>query len=90
MTITMSFAMRGTNISDVEVSVVSTKGFWILVHKKEYFLSFEKYPWFYNARIAEIMNVELLHQHHLRWQDLDVDLELESLEHPEQYPLCFS
>ena len=30
---------------------------------------------------------KLLHDHHLHWPELDVDLEIEVLEHPEQYPL---
>jgi hypothetical protein len=79
----------GQNISDVDVSLVTAKGFWVLVRSKEYFLSFDEYPWFRNARIAEMMNVELHNKNHLRWKDLDVELELDSLEHPERYPLCF-
>ena len=86
----MSSLTLGQTISDIDISLVTAKGFWIFVHSKEYFLSFDDYPWFRNARIAEIMNVELKNQHHLRWEDLDVDLELDSLEHPERYPLCFT
>jgi hypothetical protein len=85
----MTSSTLGTNISDIEVSLVTAKGFWILVKSKEYFLSFDEYPWFRNARVAEIMNVKLQHQNHLRWNDLDVDLELDSLENPERYPLSF-
>ena len=80
----------GQDTSVVDISLVTAKGFWIFVQSKGYFLSFDEYPWFRNARIAEIMNVELKNQHHLRWEDLDVDIELDSLEHPERYPLCFS
>ena len=86
----MSSSTLGQNISEVDISLVTAKGFWIFVHSKEYFLSFDEYPWFRNARIAEIMNVELKNQHHLRWDDLDIDLELDSLEHPECYPLYFA
>jgi len=31
--------------------------------------------------------VELRHPHHLHWPDLDVDLAVESIEHPERFPL---
>ena len=31
--------------------------------------------------------LELLHKHHLFWEDLDVDLDLDSIKHPEKYPL---
>ena len=85
----MSSATLGKNISDVDISLVTAKGFWIFVPPKEYFLSFDDYPWFRGARIEEMMNVELKNQHHLRWEDLDIDIELDSLEHPERYPLCF-
>jgi hypothetical protein len=32
--------------------------------------------------------VELAHAHHLYWPDLDVDLAVESIEHPERFPLA--
>jgi len=85
-----SSSTLGQNISEVDISLVTAKGFWILVQSKEYFLSFDDYPWFRNARVAEIMNVELKNQYHLRWNDLDIDIELDSLKHPECYPLCFT
>jgi hypothetical protein len=34
-----------------------------------------------------LLNVELPHPHHLYWPDLDVDLAMESIDHPERYPL---
>ena len=33
--------------------------------------------------------VALLYQEHFYWPDLDADLELESIEHPEKYPLTY-
>jgi hypothetical protein len=85
----MNSKTLGTNISAVEVSLVTWQGLWLLVRDREYFLPDDEYPWFRNARIAEIMNVQLLHGHHLRWPDLDVDLDLESLEKPQQFPLIY-
>lgn len=79
----------GTPISGISVSQVTADGFFVLVQTKKYFLSFDEYPWFRDARTAEIMNVKLQNKNHLRWSDLDVDLDLDSLEHPERYPLCF-
>jgi hypothetical protein len=61
----------------------------MLVLGEEFFLPFEEYPWFQDARIREIQNVELLFDSHLHWPDLDVDLELEALAHPERYPLKY-
>jgi hypothetical protein len=71
----------------VEVTNVSLHGFWLLIEQRERFVAFKDFPWFRDARIAELMNVELPSPHHLYWPDLDVDLAVESLEHPERYPL---
>ena len=40
-----------------------------------------------DATVAEISNVQFFFGHHLHWPDLDVDLDVDSLEHPEKYPL---
>ena len=77
----------GRNISKVEVSNISPNGLWILAGGKEYFLPHREFPWFENASLRAIHDVRLLHQHHLYWESLDIDLELESLENLEKYPL---
>lgn len=79
----------GKNISAVEVQNISQHAIWILVNNKEFFLPFTEYPWFKNATIDQICMVELLHKKHLRWPSLDVDLEIESLQHPGAYPLMY-
>jgi hypothetical protein len=76
-------------MSTVEVTNIDAFGFWLLVRGKEYFLPYRDYPWFKDARLGEILNVELLHGSHLRWPALDVDLCLESLLDPEAYPLIY-
>ena len=72
-----------------EVQDISRNGIWLLVQGKEYFLAHADYPWFKDAKLAAIYNLKLLHGTHLHWPDLDVDLELESLQQPEKYPLVF-
>jgi len=69
------------------VSNISPHGFWILVDDRELFLSFEQFPWFKDATVAQISEVARPHPHHLYWAELDVDLSLDSIEHPEKYPL---
>ncbi|MBC8095489.1 MAG: DUF2442 domain-containing protein [Akkermansiaceae bacterium] len=83
----MKSANTGTATSNVEVLNVSTHGFWLLAGNREYFLSFDHFPWFKNATIGQLFNVELLHGEHLYWSALDVDLDLERIEHPENFPL---
>jgi hypothetical protein len=71
----------------VEVANVSTHGFWLLVGGRELFVSFLDFPWFKDASVAAISRVELPSPHHLYWPELDVDLAVESIEHPENFPL---
>jgi hypothetical protein len=80
-------ARRGKPISDVEVTNISAHGFWVLVGARELFLPFEQFPWFADAPVARILKVEQPGPDHLFWPDLDIDLSIESIEHPEQFPL---
>ena len=66
---------------------ISQHGVWVLVDGQELFMPFEQFPWFRRAAIGAVMNVELAGPGHLYWPDLDVDLALESIEHPERFPL---
>ena len=74
-------------LSEPEVTNISKYGFWLLLDESEYFLPFAQFPWFRAAPVAAILNVKRLHAEHLYWPDLDVDLELNSIRSPEDYPL---
>ena len=80
----------GADTSEVEVTQISKHGIWLLLKEKEYFLSFEGFPWFKDASVSAIQNVNLLSVNHLYWPDLDIDLAVESIEHPERFPLIAS
>ncbi len=77
----------GANTSPIEVSNISRHGLWLLMHDREYFLAFDDFPWFREANLSSILEVQLLHGHHLYWPALDLDLELEAIQFPEKYPL---
>jgi len=66
---------------------VSPTVFWLMVGEREYFLPFDEFPWFRGATLERLFEVELLHETHLSWPGLDVDLDLDRIEHPERYPL---
>lgn len=73
--------------SAVEVTHISKHGFWLLVDEKELFLLFVEFPWFKHAPLAAVFNIERLQSYHLYCPDLDIDLTVESIEHPEKFPL---
>jgi Protein of unknown function (DUF2442) len=77
----------GIGTSAAEILNVSPHGFWLLVGEKEYFLDFDHFPWFRRATLEQLFGVELLHGEHLYWADLDVDLDVDRIQHPEKYPL---
>ena len=83
----MRSAQLGKPTSPVEVTNVSKHGFWLLIEGREKFLAFKKFPWFQDATISQVLNVELPSSHHLYWPDLDIDLAIASIDHPEQFPL---
>jgi hypothetical protein len=70
-----------------EVANISENGFWLLLDGRELFVPFKQFPWFRRASIGQILKVQRPHQRHLHWPDLDVDLAVDSIEHPEDYPL---
>lgn len=67
-----------------EVSHISQRGFWLLLHDRELFLSYQNFPWFKDAPMSAVLSVQLPHPNHLYWPDLDIDLSVESIEHPER------
>ena len=79
--------MHGTTISVAEVSHVSRHGFWILLDNEELLVPFTEFPWFKRATIEQLTHVEWPSQNHLYWPELDIDLSVESIRHPEVFPL---
>ncbi len=85
----MKSELLGKSIFDAEVTNLDRHGLWLLVRGEEFFLPFTDFPWFTQAKVQEALNVELLHENHLRWPDLDIDLTVESLRDPTQFPLLW-
>ena len=83
----MSSSRHGGATSAVEVTNISQHGIWILAGSNELFLPYEDFPWFKGKRPKSVKNVQELSRGHLFWPDLDVDLTVESIEHPERFPL---
>lgn len=83
----MTSVAPGISTSPVEVTNISKHGFWLLLENEELFLPFSEFPWFRDVPVGKILHVELPSSGHLYWPDLDVDLAVESIRHPERFPL---
>ena len=83
----MKSATLGKSTLGAEVTNISRHGFWLLVADEELFVSFKEFPWFKDASVSEILNVEWPQPHHLYWPGLDVDVAVESIRNPEKFPL---
>ena len=83
----MKSARRGSSTSAVEVTNVSSRGFWLLLDSEELFVPFSSFPWFKEAAKSKLTRVERPHPTHLYWPELDVDLAVESIRDPKKFPL---
>jgi Protein of unknown function (DUF2442) len=79
--------MPGTITSAVEVTHISRHGFWLLLGDEELHLPFEHFPWFKQATVDQITIVERPSADHLHWPFLDVDLSVNSIRRPGDFPL---
>lgn len=82
----MKYSKPGRSTS-VELARVSPTGIVIRADGRELILPFAEFPWFRGASDTALAHIERVDADHLRWPDLDVDLTLASIEHPERYPL---
>jgi len=73
--------------TSIKVEGITPWGIWLLLKEKEYFLDFDEFPYFKEQKIKDVQNVQLLHEDHLYWPELDIDLEIDNLINPEKYPL---
>lgn len=79
--------MLGHTNSAVEVTHVSRHGFWLLLDDEELLVPFEQFPWFRQATIAQLSDVQWPTADHLYWPQLDVDLAVASIRDPAAFPL---
>ena len=82
----MNSQTLGTSTSIVEVTHIDSRSLWLYVDGKEHFMPFDEFPWFADATVRQISNVERHGDDHFHWPSLDVDLTLDMIDHPEKYP----
>ena len=82
----MSSSQLGTSISPA-ITDVSPDGLWLLYRDEEFFLPFANFPWFKKATIEQLLNVVEEIPGSFRSPELDIDLGINSIRHPDRYPL---
>ena len=83
----MSLSTLGKNTSPVEITNVSSHGIWLLAGSQELFMSYADFPWFKDVAVGKIINVEEPTPGHFYWPELDIDLTVDIISHPERFPL---
>ncbi|HUP63301.1 MAG TPA: DUF2442 domain-containing protein [Thermoanaerobaculia bacterium] len=79
----------GAATTEAEVVSIGKHGFWLSLAGRELFVPFAEFPWFAEAPIRKVLNVRWPTPDHLHWPELDIDLSVESIEHPERFPIRF-
>jgi hypothetical protein len=79
--------MSGT--TTIRVENITPFAMWIYDGKKEYAIPFSEFPCLKKASLDDLMSPVLYHEFHLCWEKLDIDIDLRSLDHLEDFPLYF-
>lgn len=83
----MKSAGPGPGTFPAEVGEVTADGFSLRLGDEALRVSFAEFPWFRGADSADLRNLERPSPEHLYWPTLDIDLAVESIRHPESFPL---
>ena len=77
----------GADTLAVEVTHIDTSGLWLYVDGHEHYLPFDEFPWFRDATVRQISRIVRFDGDHFHWPEIDVDLTLDMIDHPQRYPL---
>ena len=84
----MQTALKNNSAAtSASVLMINAQGIMLSVQGNDYFLSYNRIPWMQDAPIRNVLNVQMSGDEAIEWPDLYVDLEIDSLRHPERYPL---
>ena len=73
--------------TSASVLMINAQSIMLSLLGHDYFLSYNRILWMQNAPIRSVLNVQMSGPEAIEWPDLDEDLEIDSLRHPEHYPL---
>jgi hypothetical protein len=57
------------------------------INNDEHTIPFTRVPWFRTAKVEDVFEVRMNGFDEIRWDKLDIDLDINSLKYPEKYPL---
>ena len=72
------------------VLMIDAQGMMLSVQGQDSFVSYNRVLRLRDARVSSALNVRMAGPNAIEWPELDVDLEIESLKHPERYPLVMT
>lgn len=84
MEMNLSTSSQNTSVS---ILMINAQGIMLSVQGNDFFISYNRMPWLKEARVSDVLNVRMSGRSAIEWEALGVDLEIESLKHPERYPL---
>ncbi len=76
-----------TPAAPAEVAHILNHGVRLLAGGREWFMSYDNFPWFRDVVVGKILNVEEPTPGHYYRPDPDVDLTEGIISHPERFPL---
>ena len=79
---------KNTEHISVNVRSILLDGIFLSVFGRNYYISFERLPWFKNAKVPDIIKASLISDYAIRWETLDIDLEIENLMFSRKISAC--
>ena len=80
--------MNGTNVKNhAEVRMVTPEGLYLTIEGKGFFAAFANFPYLAALSSSQVFQVVYCGHGHIRWEEADIDLHTNILEHPEDYPI---
>ncbi|WP_225616403.1 DUF2442 domain-containing protein [Methylomonas albis] len=71
----------------VEVTQISSHGLWLKTRENTLYMAYDDFPWFKNQSLQIIYQVEEPSPDHFYWPEIDVDLTIEMIKHPDRHLL---
>ncbi|MDR0823469.1 MAG: DUF2442 domain-containing protein [Prevotella sp.] len=75
------------SITDLSVIAINSLGVDIFCNGEKLLISYDFCPYFKDAKVKDIFDVRLIGGDVLCWDNLDIHILIDSIKHPEKYPI---